>query len=468
MSKISSSLLSRYAIIVIGALLFIPVVFPLTMLGAILFANMNDKEQVAEVTPYDNISRLEKIWHLEALQLEGADADEIDQRLIELSAEYSRASLFWVDEAGTTRLTVGNDSPGSSMPIPSHWDAAEAISFMKSSMNRDPLAIMAFIGDRADAGQGFMAMQIPSAILTLNSPRSLSAWYSMVVVLLFFIGFVTVSLLFFIGIRKRLLRLQTAMTVVEPGGIPAPIDRGKSDEIGRLEEAFNTMTVRLESSRRREIEEEELRKRLVANLSHDLRTPMTVLRSHIHVITKEELSEQGRASLKLMDERIADLSVLIENLLSYNLLNSGRITLKRERKDVLRLLRESAAAWYPVWEKEGFEIDIRLTAEPLYWQVDEVWFRRILDNLYQNIVRHAGSGLYVGLYTGISYGHRAVIIMDRGKGIGSHSEAKGAGLGLSIVDLLLKQMDLDWKVDSTKQGTSIILFDPRPENLNKI
>lgn len=143
------------------------------------------------------------------------------------------------------------------------------------------------------------------------------------------------------------------MTITGPDRMPRPIATGKLDEIGRLEEAFNTMVVKLDESRRRELEEEELRKRLVSNLSHDLRTPLTVIRSHIHVMTKESLTPKGQQSLQLMDERIADLSVLIENLLSYNLLSSGRITLKPERKDVLRLLRESAAAWYPVWEKRA-------------------------------------------------------------------------------------------------------------------
>jgi signal transduction histidine kinase len=285
----------------------------------------------------------------------------------------------------------------------------------------------------------------------------LNSWY-MVVMMLFFTVFVISSWLFFIMIRRRLLRLQTAMAFTGREGLPQLVPPGKPDEIGRLEEAFNTMVTELAASRSRETEEEGLRKRLVADLSHDLRTPLTVIRSHLHVLGKEELSPRGQQSLELMDQRIESLGGLIENLLAYNLLSSGRITLNLERRDVLRLLRESAAAWYPLWEKEGYRIEIDLEAAPLYWNIDDSWFRRVLDNLFQNILRHARSGLYVGMVTEVRGGERVIVISDHGGGLDGSSESKGAGLGLSIVDLLLNRMELEWSMESTGQGTEIVIW----------
>lgn len=110
--------------------------------------------------------------------------------------------------------------------------------------------------------------------------------------------------------------------------------------------------------------------------------------------------------------------------------------------------------------KENFEIDIDLEADPLFWMVDEVWFRRILDNLFQNIVRHASSGLYVGISTESRNGQRVILITDHGRGIQSPSDYKGAGLGLSIVDLLMKHMELEWDMESTGDGTSVVIFNP--------
>ena len=99
-----------------------------------------------------------------------------------------------------------------------------------------------------------------------------------------------------------------------------------------------------------------------------------------------------------MENKIQDLGELIDNLLTYNLLTSGRYTLKLEQMDVLRMIREAAASWYPVWEKEAFEIDIDLPESSLIWDVDAQGLRRVLDNLFQNVVRHAASAVYPHLH----------------------------------------------------------------------
>lgn len=100
------------------------------------------------------------------------------------------------------------------------------------------------------------------------------------------------------------------------------------------------MVHQLSDSRHREREEEQLRKRLIAGLSHDLRTPLTVIRGHMHALHKEELSEQGDRSLHRMEAKMEDLGGLIDNMLSYNLLTSGKYTLKLEEKDILRIVRK--------------------------------------------------------------------------------------------------------------------------------
>jgi signal transduction histidine kinase len=155
-------------------------------------------------------------------------------------------------------------------------------------------------------------------------------------------------------------------------------------------------------------------------------------------------------------------------MLSYNLLTSGKYTLKLEQKDVLRIVRETAAAWYPVWEKEQFEVDIDLPEEPLIWQVDEQGLRRVLDNLFQNVIRHAASGKYIGISTEQIHGEIAIVIQDRGPGLQEDSDTKGTGLGLSIVDLLIREMGLRKRVDSSENGLRVCLYSgvgvgkPRP------
>jgi len=159
-----------------------------------------------------------------------------------------------------------------------------------------------------------------------------------------------------------------------------------------------------------------------------------------------------------MEAKMDDLGGLIDNMLSYNLLASGKYTLKLENKDVLRIVREMAASWYPVWEREQFEIDIDLPDESLIWRVDEQGFRRVLDNLFQNAVRHAASGRYIGITTEEIKGERVLVVRDAGPGMQEESETRGTGLGLSIVDLLIREMGLRKRVDSSAQGVAIYIY----------
>jgi len=282
--------------------------------------------------------------------------------------------------------------------------------------------------------------------------------YVIVFIIVMFILFILFSWLFFRQIRKRLLGLQAAMTLPADNSLPLPIPQHKQDEIGQLEEAFNAMVEQLRDSRQREQEEEELRKRLIANLSHDLRTPLTIISSQIYSLRKDPHGPSSEQALSRIEGKIGDMDSQIENLLSYSLMESGRYKLHPERQDVLRIVRESAAAWYPLFEKEGMEADVRLPDQALIWQVDKEGFRRILDNLFQNAVRHARGGEYIGIYTEQFGQEQALVISDRGPGMDSQSHAKGAGIGLAIVDYLLREMGLCRQTVTTAEGTRVCIY----------
>lgn len=449
MKKVRNSLLAKYLLIIGLALILLPFTFPVVAVLFYTIPSYITGEENPGVYPPRGDS-METIWHAEARSLDGTMEEQIDERLIQLQETYPDASMYWVDNSGRTRLMLNVQEPP-----PEVWTPSGTIRFMKDNYNADPFTVVAFIGEEED--QGFMVFQLPREAM-VDPNQQLWEQYNYVIILGTFVIlglFLFISWIFFYRIRKRLLSLQSAMTSPEHNGIPAPVPVHNQDEIGRLEQAFNEMIHQLEESRRREQNEELLRRQLIANLSHDLRTPLTTIRGHAYRLRHEKLSDTGQASIELIDRKIGYLGELIENLFSYTLLSSGKYPYHPQQTDVARLVRTVIANWYPVFEKEQFVIELELPDQSVLWRVDPQWFERILDNFLQNIYRHARSGRYVAVRMEEEEEGKFLVIEDRGGGMDGESEGKGAGIGLSIVQLMMKEMNLQWDIHTSGGGTEI-------------
>lgn len=403
-------------------------------------------------TSYQSGSTLEKNVKKTAKELDGADIADINQQVKNIQESFKKADIFWVDAEGRTRQNTHQND------IPEIWSAGYTVEFMKKNRgsDADPYTLVTMLGKNNK--QGFIVTQVPRNLMKTNDELLYQKYNLLWIIGIFIIlcGFIFISFIFFYRIRKRLLRVQNAMTIPTENGIPSPLVIGKRDEIGQLEESFNNMIGKLEASREREKEEEELRRQLIANLSHDLRTPLTTIRGHAFRLKREPLTNQGHSSLASIDAKVDYLGQLIENLMSYTLLSSGKYPFHPERIDAARIVRSSSAAWYPVFEKEGFIIELDIIDTPIFWTIDPQWFERVLDNVFQNVNRHAVSGKYIR----ITFNHLGLSVSDHGKGMVGQSAAKGAGIGLSIVTMMLKTMKLGLTIKSDESGTMITIQPP--------
>lgn len=413
-----------------------------------LFISIGENIQKSEEDEFQP-TEIEERWHTDAGQLQ--NSSEINGLFEGWKQEYPDASMFWIDETGnlTKQLDVKKQ-------LPSEWTPSYTAKFIKERYGGDPFTVIAFVGENET--QGFVVLEIPRAAFT---PPVIEAFdnYGVILLVGFFtiiILFVGVSFLFFRGIRNRLLQLQNAMELRDMDGLPIEVHVKKDDEIGQLERTFNGMVTELRDSKKREQEEEQIRRELIANLSHDLRTPLTKIRAQTYSIVKEDLSTEGQAAVKALESSIVNVDSLIENLMSYTLLTAKKYKYEPKQTDIVRFVRESLAGWYPAFEKEGFETEIELESfSEKNWMVDPIWFGRILDNIFQNILRHANDGKYMKVSTELHADHDIIVISDRGKGLKNESTEKGAGIGLSIVDMMVKNMNLDWDIKSDRNGTTI-------------
>ncbi|MBY0157975.1 HAMP domain-containing histidine kinase [Cytobacillus oceanisediminis] len=447
MKRFFQSLQAKYMTIILVALfLFQAAYLLIAMLAMGLQEDISGEKSKNESDP----NHIEEKWHADAKKLERASQEAILSHFSKWKKKYPDASMFWVDEHGNLmeQLDVKGD-------LPANWTPAFTAKFIKERYGGDPFTVISFIG--GDEKNGFIVLEIPRNLF-LPPIVEVTEKYGLLLgagLLLIITLFIIVSFLFFRGIRKRLLHLQEAMERRDMDNLPIGIDVQKNDEIGQLEQTFNEMILELKESKQREQEEEQLRRELIANLSHDLRTPLTKINAQTYSIAKEKLSPEGKQAVKALETSIVNIDRLIENLMSYTLLMASKHKQELTELDAVRFVRESMASWYPVFEKESFEVIIELEPFQEKWQADPVWLSRIFDNILQNVLRHAKDGLYLEVATESTDEYDEIIFIDHGKGLKNSSGEKGAGIGLSIIDLMVKGMKLDWEMESGDEGTAI-------------
>ncbi|MBB4823000.1 signal transduction histidine kinase [Sporosarcina luteola] len=445
MKRLRRSLLAQYVLIILFATMILPI--SVTGLSIVFYNTLYEGNSDDRLY---NGTDLEQMWHRTAKSLEQATEEEIREKFHQLKLVYTNANLYWVDVKGMTRVTFPEN-----LPVRKQWKATDAIQFMKDhrGMTADPFTTVAFLG--TEGKHGFIVFQLPRSDMESPSDKLREQYNFLfpIALLAVFIVFILISTLFFYRIRKRLLHLQEAMAISDQSGVPSPVAVSREDEIGRLELSFNRMVQEVEEGRLRQLEEEELRKELIANLSHDLRTPLTTIRGHTYRLHQEHLSEKGMESVKLLDEKIRYMDGLIDNLVSYTLLTTGKYPFYPEKIDIVRLVRTSFATWYPIFENLEFTMELDIPDRQIFWQADPQWFSRILDNLLQNIHRHAADGRYIA----IRIQEETLMLEDHGPGMKSKSSSQGVGIGLSIVSLMMKEMKLEWNIQTDTNGTKMTI-----------
>ncbi|WP_152655691.1 HAMP domain-containing sensor histidine kinase [Oceanobacillus sp. CFH 90083] len=445
MKRFLKSLLAKYILIILIAIFLIQAAYFIIIF--VFFNLMEDTDSPED--GQNSFTEIEAEWHREAHQV--ITKDDIKHLFEEWQEVYPDASMFRVNGDGV--LDVQSNLQEN---LPDKWDVTYTAQFLKSHYEGDPFTVVAFTGEHEE--DGFIVFQLPREVMQPYGQRLFNqySWAIIMLTMGIVLLFILLSLWFFRGIRKRLVHLQEAMEIRDIDGMPILIEEKKQDEIGDLEKSFNRMVQELRESREREQEEEQLRKELIANLSHDLRTPLTKINAQAYALQKMDLPIEAKHSLKLTSASIEDVDKLIENLMSYTLLMASKYKKDLKEIDMSRFLRQYLAAWYPVFEKEGFTVDVDIVPfEQNTWKVDSLWLSRILDNLLQNVLRHAADGKYIAVRTESSELNDAIVVIDKGKGMQVDTEQKGAGIGLSIVDMMVKGMHLDWEIDSTEQGTTI-------------
>ena len=201
---------------------------------------------------------------------------------------------------------------------------------------------------------------------------------------------------------------------------------------------------------------EEMRREFVANVSHELKTPLTNIRGYAETLKESALKEPetARRFVEKIESNAAQLQNLVEDLLKLSEIESGRFEIHPENLGLREVVTELLEQFQHQMESKGIQPLNRIPAE-LFLRTDPKAIRQILDNLIDNAVKYTRSSGVVTLKAERIGSDCRITVRDTGIGISesdqpriferfyradkSHSRSMGGtGLGLSIVKHLVQ------------------------------
>ncbi len=305
------------------------------------------------------------------------------------------------------------------------------------------------------------------------------------VLLLFALGIALVLGFFFsTAMTDRIKLLDSAARNIAQGEFNTRIDVDGRDEIAGLAETFNSMASQLETLQNKQQELDNLRRDLIAWVSHDLQTPLTSIRAILEALADGvvEDPETVQRYLRTAQREIGSLSLLIDDLFQMAQIDAGGLKLEPALNSISDLVSDTLESFGVMAKQNNIQLIGR--AEP---GVDPVWMDaprigRVLNNLVRNALHHTPSG---GTVTVCAKKHSKGVLVeveDNGEGIPSEDlshifdrfyrgeksrsrQTGRAGLGLAIAAGIVEAHHTHILVESAPgQGARFYFVLPRLEN----
>ncbi|MDU0812328.1 sensor histidine kinase [Bacillus siamensis] len=201
-------------------------------------------------------------------------------------------------------------------------------------------------------------------------------------------------------------------------------------------------------------------RKMLSNISHDLKTPLTVILGYIEIINNDKslTSEKIMSLLKTVNLKTVEVLSLINRFFELVKLESGDKKLNSSRIDICEVSRKIILDYYEILISKEFEVVIDIPDDPVFVSGDEDAIERVLNNLITNAIQYGSDGKMVGLKIRITDHDVFVEISDKGKGINEmhkdrvfermytledsrNTNYQGSGLGLTITKRLVEQME---------------------------
>jgi len=291
---------------------------------------------------------------------------------------------------------------------------------------------------------------------------------------MFFIGLMFYSKITAKTFIKPLKQLIDAFNKVINEEKYEPIQMEANEEFIQLNTIFNEMISKIEKEKNLRKNAEENRKKLVLDISHDLRNPLSSILGYSELLCHEDFNKEEFLKYANIINRNAKRSnELIIDLFDYSKLNSEDYIINKEKIDFIEFIRRYIVSNIDLLESKSFNYDFKIPDQAIYIEIDQRLFERALNNILNNSIKYNVPGTVISIEIEDEKENIKLLMKDNGKGIdldirdsifkpfsSSMKSESSSGLGLAISEKIIdkhKGRIIYHKSDTVGTAFTIIL-----------
>ncbi|MBQ2980934.1 MAG: HAMP domain-containing histidine kinase [Lachnospiraceae bacterium] len=353
--------------------------------------------------------------------------------------ENKKHDFFMTDDKGVTNMEniLGKDKY-ENMPKMSDAESIIAVDVVKDATGRELVIMINTIITPVDA--------------TVHTLRIQLIYISIIMVILSLVIAIVISL----KISKPIIKMNDSAKKLGKGEYDVHFEGDGYKEIAQLSETLNQAAVELSKA-------EGLQRELIANVSHDLRTPLTMITAYSEVM-RDLPGENTPENVQVIIDEAKRLTTLVNDLLDVSKLQAGVMELNAKQYDLTESIESVLTRYSKFLEQNGFTVDFEYDRH-IVVEADEDKMYQVIYNLVNNAINYTGDDKKIIVRQRVNGSIARIEVIDSGEGIAKEELANvweryykvdknhkravmGTGLGLSIVKNVLKLHRLQFGVES--------------------
>lgn len=269
---------------------------------------------------------------------------------------------------------------------------------------------------------------------------------------------------------RRIKNIKKTIEDVLGGQDSLTLYTNENDALGELVFEINKLLSSYREQKQNYEKEQKDKKRLLSNLSHDVRTPLVSVIGYIEAVIQNRIDESKKIDYietayhkaLVLKEQINQLFELVQN-------DANEIELQFEKVDICEFLRQIIIDFLPIIEKDQLTFEANIPDNEIYISADKYCITRIFQNLIRNTLIHGKSGNYLGVFVSKKNEDVFIDITDKGMGIekehlpfifdrlykADHARTRGGGIGLAISKELSNKMNGNIEILRSLPGDTV-------------